>query len=109
MHKVIDYKKVDMSDDEYNYYKHLVETFSDKDKNISGSIYFKDLFDTDKDGLITLIKTEKVVPWAVLFFMQQLMLSQRIRLIDGLLDRALKIESKINVKMEKLDDKISKM
>ena len=82
MDKVIDYKKVNMSDEEFNYYKHLVELFSDKDKNIKGSVYFKDLFEVDEDGFIVLIKTEKIVPWAILFFAQQLMISQRLRFID---------------------------
>lgn len=98
MYKIIDYKKIDMSDDEYNYYKHLVEVFSDKDKNISGRIYFEDLFDIDKDGLITLIKTEKVIPWAILFFMQQLMLSQRLRSIDN-----------INKVLRKFDKRLKKL
>ncbi len=83
MHKVIDYKKINISDEEFNYYNHLVELFSDKDKNIKGSIYFKDLFEVDEDGFIVLIKTEKSVPWAILFFTQQLMISQRLRFIDN--------------------------
>ena len=100
MHKVIDYKKVDISNDEYDYYKHLVEIFSDKEKNIKGSIYFKDLFDVDKNGLITLIKTEKSVPWAILFFVQQLMVSQRLRFVDDI-NKALK---KFDRRLKKLED-----
>lgn len=96
MHKVIDYKKVNMSEDEFNYYKYLVEIFSDKDTK--GSVYFKDLFDVDKNGFITLIKTEKSIPWAILFFMQQLMLSQRLRLID-----------KINENLNKFDKRLKKL
>jgi hypothetical protein len=96
MYKVIDYKKVDMSDDEFKYYKHLVEVFSDK--NIDGSIYFKDLFDVDDDGFITLIKTEKSVPWAVLFFVQQIMVSQRLRTVDD-----------INKVLKKIDNRLKKL
>jgi len=84
MAKVIDYKKVDMSDLEFDYYKNLVKIFSDKDKNISGDIYFKDSFEIDNDGFITLIKTEKNMPWAILFFLQNLMISQRLRIIDDM-------------------------
>ena len=98
MHKVIDYKKVDMSEDEYSYYKHLTEVFSDKEKNIEGTVYFKDLFDVDKDGFITLIKTEKSVPWAVLFFAQQIMISQRLRSIDD-----------INSALKKIDNRLKKL
>ena len=84
MHKTIDYKKVDISDAEYDYYKELVNRFSDKSKNINGDVYFRDLFETDEDGFITLIKTEKSIPWAILFFIQQIMISQRLRFIDDL-------------------------
>jgi len=101
MHKVIDYKKVNMSEEEFNYYKHLVEIFTDKEKNISGSVYFKDLFDVDENGFITLIKTEKSVPWAILFFIQQLMISQRLRFTDDI-NKALK---KIDGRLKKLESR----
>jgi len=98
MDKIIDYKKIDMTENEFNYYKHLVEIFTDKEKNISGNIYFKDLFDVDENGFITLIKTEKSVPWAVLFFIQQIMISQRLRLTDN-----------INEALEKIDERLKKL
>lgn len=98
MAKVIDYKKVNITDEEYNYYKHLVDIFTDSSKNIDGKIYFKDLFDVDKNGYIILIKTDKSIPWAILFFVQQLMLSQRLRIIDT-----------INQNIENLDKRIKKL
>ena len=55
MYKVIDYKKVDISDIEFDHYKQLVKSFSND--GINGSIYFKDLFEVDDNGLIILIKT----------------------------------------------------
>lgn len=90
-----------MSEEEFNYYKHLVEIFTDKEKNISGSVYFKDLFDVDENGFITLIKTEKSVPWAILFFIQQLMISQRLRFTDDI-NKALK---KIDGRLKKLESR----
>lgn len=80
--KVIDYKKVDMTDEEHNYYKELVTQFTDD--TTKGTEYFKDLFDVDDDGFIMLIKPTKSIPWAILFFIQQLMISQRLRIIDQL-------------------------
>lgn len=97
MYKVIDYKKIDMTESEFEYYKHLVKTFSD-DK-IDGAVYFKDLFDVDSAGLITLIKTDKSVPWAILFFIQQLMISQRLRFVDDIN----KTFKKINNRLKKLE------
>ena len=82
MVKVIDYKKVDLTDAEFDFYKHLVNLFSDDTKKIKGDIYFKDLFEVDEDGFIILIKTDKSVPWAIIFYLQQVMIMQRLRFID---------------------------
>lgn len=84
MAKSIDYKKVEMSDAEFDYYKYLVDLFTDEENNIDGRDYFKDLFEVDEDGFIILIKTDKSIPWSILFFMQQVMISQRLRIIDKL-------------------------
>ena len=78
--KVIDYKKIDMSEAEFAYYKELTKAFSDD--TFSGEDYFRELFDTDENGLITIVKVEKSIPWAILFFIQQVQISQRRRLFD---------------------------
>lgn len=80
--KVIDYQKVDITDAEYVYYQELVaQTTTDKFK---GEEYFRDLFKTDEDGFITIITPKKSIPWAILFFVQQVMINQRLRYIDRL-------------------------
>jgi len=79
--RAIDYKKVDMTDAEYDYYTKLVKTHSDEYS--TGEVFFKDLFDTDDDGFITMITPDKSVPWAILWFVQNLMINQRMRVIDN--------------------------
>lgn len=103
MYKVIDYKQVDLSDLEFDYYNHLVKIFSDD--NNSGSIYFKDLFEVDDDGLITIIKTEKSVPWAILFFVQQVMINQRLRVSEDIKSTL----NKIDKRLIKLENELSKI
>lgn len=80
--KIIDYKEVDMTDEEYEYYQQVVITFSDG--MYSGKEQFRDTFEVDEDGCIILIKPplKKQVAWAVLFFLQNLMLNQRIRRVE---------------------------
>lgn len=95
--KVIDYKKVNMTDAEFSYYKQLVNKFTEKENNVSGEYFFKDTFNTDSDGNIILIKTEKSVPWAVLFFLQQLMINQRMRMNDKLIEKNVRL-------LEQLED-----
>jgi len=79
--KVIDYQNVDMTDQEFEYYQELIKQCS-TDK-IKGQEYFKGLFKTDDQGFITLITPNKSIPWAILFFIQQIMISQRLRIIDN--------------------------
>jgi len=83
----IAYQKVDMTDREFEYYKELAEKYSEDDKK--GSEYFRDLFETDERGVITIIKTVKSIPWSILFFIQNLMINQQLRLFD---ERIAKIE-----------------
>lgn len=80
MIKGIALKKVNITDQEYSYYKELIKEYSDE--KINGESYFENLFDTDKFGKITLIKPTKNIPWAVLFFVQNLMINQWLRSYD---------------------------
>jgi hypothetical protein len=84
----IDGKKVDISDEEFEYYLELVKGFSTDTFN--GVSYFENLFEVDNMGFITAIKPTKSVPWMVLFFAQQIMISQRLRYIDEFRQREIK-------------------
>ena len=82
MMKVIDYKKVDMTEEEYAYYLRLVEQFSKP--NYDGKEQFRDVFDVDGDGCISFIRPPlgREIGWGVLFFLQNLMINQRLRRIE---------------------------
>lgn len=82
MIKAIAHQKVEMSDQEYQYYKELVGQFTDQ--NTKGEEYFRDLFDSDDEGFITFVKPKKPTPWAIVFFIQQVMITQRLRVIDDM-------------------------
>ena len=80
--KIIDYKLVDMTDEEFDYYSKLLLEFTFEQH--SGKDFFVDLFDVDENGIITFIKPpmKKQVPWAVIIFVQNLMLNQHIRKME---------------------------
>ena len=82
--RIIDYKRVDITDEEYSYYQQIVNEFSDG--VYSGSEQFRDTFEVDNDGLIYLIKPplKKATPWVVIVFLQNLMINQRLRKIEDL-------------------------
>jgi hypothetical protein len=80
MIKAIGLRKVDITEEELNYYKELVSKYTDNNK---GSSYFENLFETDKNGIITIIKPSNNLPWEILFFVQNLMISQHLRAYDS--------------------------
>lgn len=83
---VIDHYKVEMSEEEIIYYNELSE--------IHGKDCFSKLFKTDQDGIILIIKPTKTVPLAVLFFMQNLMINQHLRIFDT---RIAEVEHKVKL------------
>ena len=80
MIKGIAHRKVEITKEEFEYYQELVKLCTD-DKN-KGSDYFNDLFETDDDGVITVITPIKNIPWTILFFIQNLMINQHLRQYD---------------------------
>lgn len=81
--RIIDYKKVDMIKDEYEYYEKLVTEFSSP--GVSGKEHFRDLFEVDSDGCISMIRPpmKREVGWAIILFLQNLMINQRLRRMEN--------------------------
>lgn len=82
MIRVIDHKAVDMTNEEYDYYNSLVKEFTYGNHN--GKDQFHDLFDVDGDGCISLVRPpiKKRVGWAIIVFLQNLMINQRLRRME---------------------------
>lgn len=82
MKRIVDFKYVDMTNEEYQYYKNLINEFTYD--TVDGKDQFRDTFDVDGDGCITLIRPplKKQMSWAVLFFLQNLMINQRLRRME---------------------------
>jgi len=85
MIRAIDYKKVDLTDQEFDFYNQLIKTYMIGDND--GKAYFSDLFEADDNGIITLIKPIKSIPWSILFFIQNLMINQHLRSFDERIKR----------------------
>lgn len=82
MIRVIDHKGVDMTDEEFEYYTKLVHEFTYGNNN--GKDQFHDMFDVDGDGCISFVRPplKKEVGWAVIVFLQNLMINQRLRRME---------------------------
>ena len=69
-------KKIDLSDEEYTYYKDIESSV--------GREEFVGLFTTDKNGLIKIItpSSSKTTSMLAIFFLLNVMMNQRLRKLD---------------------------
>ena len=83
MIRVVDYKAVDMTDEEFEYYNKLTQELTFGTYNAKEQ--FHDMFDVDENGYISMIRPpmKKEVYWAVIVFLQNLMLNQHIRKMEN--------------------------
>lgn len=85
MIRVIDYKPVEMTDQEWEYYNYLVKEFTEL--SYDGKEQFHDMFDTTDDGVITMVRTPfgKEISWSVWCFLINLMINQRMNNMEMLI------------------------
>jgi hypothetical protein len=80
MIRAVDFKPLDLSDEEFEYYLAIVKEFGDN--------CFQDTFETDEDtGYIMLVKPSpnSSVKLGIVFFLFNVMLNQRVREFDKLM------------------------
>jgi hypothetical protein len=97
--KVVDNKKVDMTEDEWSLYQKIVKSYTTATNK--GEDLFRDLFETDNNGIIIFLKPPSKfrTSFEVFLFLMSLMQHQHLRLMHKQLD-----ELAAEVK-EKLKDK----
>lgn len=90
MIRAVGNKRLELSDNEFEYCRSLREQF--------GSSSFVGLFETDNNGIITFINppVNKNVPLGVIFFLLNVMMNQRIRVLDGKINKVLDLEIKVD-------------
>jgi hypothetical protein len=81
MIKIIDYKKVDMTLDEWQLYENICKSYDSE--TFQGALLFEDLFETDEQGIIIFLKppTKKHSTLQVFLFLSSLMQQQHLRLM----------------------------
>lgn len=90
MIKAIANKRIDLSVEEFNYYKLLSDKY--------GSDSFRMLFETDQNGIITSVSPplDGQTPMAVIFYMLNVMFTQRMRLLDAKILKFEELEKKVD-------------
>lgn len=86
--RVVDNKKLEMTDDEWDMYQKIVKSYTDMTGK--GEDLFMDLFETNEDGVIIFLKppSKRRTSLEVFLFLMSLMQHQHLRLMHNQIDEA---------------------
>lgn len=89
--RIIDNKKIDLTDDEWNMYHKIVAAYT-KPPYQKGEDYFIDLFETDEDGIILFLKppSQRQTSMEIFLFLMSIMQHQHIRVMYKRVDELCK-------------------
>ncbi len=82
MIRIIDHKRVEMSNDEFNAYQNLCRSYDDVKANRKGEDLFIDHFEVNGEGIITFVKPphQRYSSLEVYCFLVSLMVNQHLRI-----------------------------
>jgi hypothetical protein len=106
MIKVINNQKVDMTNDEWNMYQNIVNSYTTLTNK--GEDYFDDLFHSNDDGIIIFLKppSHRQTSMEIFCFLMSLMQHQQLRLMHRQVND---IVNQMTEKMHELDEKLQKL
>ena|ERR1700690_4319331 len=90
MIRVVDNKRLDMTDDEFNLYQKIVKSYTTLTNK--GEDLFQDLFETDNNGIMVFLKppSKRQTSFEVFLFLMALFQHQHLRLMQKQIDDACK-------------------
>ena len=101
--RIIDNKKVDMTEDEWALYQKIVKSYTIPPNK--GEDYFMDLFETDNNGIIIFLKppSQRRTSFEIFLFLMALFQHQHIRMMHNQVDD---IVNQMKTKMSEIEQKI---
>jgi hypothetical protein len=102
--RVIDNKKIDLTDDEWSMYKTIVKSYTTNTNK--GEDLFIDLFETDESGMIIFIKppSKRQTSFEVFLFIISVMVHQHLRASNKQVDD---VCNQMKEKMNELDQQLA--
>jgi len=90
--RIIDNKKIDLTEDEYALYSEIVKSYTTQ--FASGDEYFKDLFETDDNGIIIFLKpaSSRYISMEIWMFIMAIQQSQHLRLMHKKVEEFCKVK-----------------
>jgi hypothetical protein len=104
--RIIDHKKVEMTDDEWSLYQKIVKSYT---TNLNkGESLFIDLFESDENGIIVFLKppSKRQTSFEVFLFLMALFQHQHLRLMYA---EVHSICQQMQGKMNEIDEKLKKL
>jgi len=99
--RIIDSKKINLTDDEFALYKAICADYSRK--NFAGADLFKDLFETDKNGIIVFLRPpRKKFTLEVVLFLLNVMVHQHLGTACDEIDKQIRESKDVMSEMNKI-------
>ena len=104
--RIVDNKKVEMSNDEYDTYCKICRSYDEG--NNKGSDLFIDLFESDNDGIILFLRppSKRATTMEAFLFLTSLMIQQHLRINYLQIDN---FSNQFKEKFKSLEERISKL
>ena len=102
--RIIDNKKIDLTDDEWSMYKNIVKSYTTNTNK--GEDLFIDLFETDESGMIIFVKppSKRQTSFEVFLFIISVMVHQHLRSSNKQVDD---VCNQMKAKMKELDEQLA--
>lgn len=106
MIQIVDFKKVDMTKDELDLYQKIVKSYTYGPNK--GEDFFKDLFETNDDGIILFLRppSKKFISFEIYLFLMSLMQQQHIR---QMYKEVYSIRDQMKDKLKEIEEKLSNL
>lgn len=105
MLRIIDYKRIDLTDQEWNLYQEIARSYDRP--NFKGADLFKGLFETDNNGIIVFLKPPtEYTSMEVFLFMINICVHQHLRQMYKETDF---VSLEMTNKMKQLDEKMAQL
>lgn len=102
MIRIIDNRKIDLTEDEWKIYQKICRAYDIDKRDIKGEDLFTDLFETDKNGIITFLKPPTTVTsMEVFLFLVSVMVHQHLGTACDHIDQEI---AEMHQKTERLDN-----
>jgi hypothetical protein len=104
--RIVDYKKIDMTEEEWELFQKIVKSYTTPTNR--GEDLFTELFETNDNGVITLLRPPSVrrTTFEIFLFLMSLMSAQHLRVMQ---EEVAEIGRQMKEKIREIDEKLAQL